>query len=87
LEFNDDLQLVAKKMVRYPLDVRELKRPFLSKYNVRSSPTRDVDARSTRWAPPHRARQAGHAFPGMLKQALCGHKEALQQNDNEDERR
>ena len=48
LEFNDDLQLVAKKMVRYPLDVRELKRPFLSKYDVRSSPTRDVDARSTR---------------------------------------
>ena len=48
LEFNDDLQLIAKKMVRYPLDVRELKRPFLSKHDVRLSPARDADAGSTR---------------------------------------
>jgi hypothetical protein len=42
MEFNDRLQLTARRPVRYPLDVRELKRPFLSKYDARLA--READA-------------------------------------------
>ena len=44
MEFNERLQLTARRPVRYPLDVRELKRPFLSKHDARLVPKREADA-------------------------------------------
>ena len=48
MEFNDRLQLTARRPVRYPVDVRELKRPFLSKYDAQLVPRREAEATPTR---------------------------------------